>query len=634
MTIQSYSTPGSYTFTLPTSTGITIRIAGAAGGTGGTDGGPPGIVGGVGGRGRYGVFTLPDYTSGTFTFVVGGAGGNGGNSGTTAFNGGTAGSSATSAGGGGQEDSPSGSSGGGAGGGGASSVSLGGSLIAIAGGGGGGGGGTNGATSNTGGVRTDGENAGTFSASTTSPTSTPDATGSVTGTGGDGGGAGGGGGGYTAGARGTFPGNDGVHPAEGGFGGGSFYRSNVLTISSQSTYTVSLNGYIEIEYTKVTFNDPAVSVSKAGPYYSSGPISFGSLRSNFRAQVKRTTFGGSESFNSDTSAISASDLLRTTSALNTNPVVPNATENANITSTQSNWQISDFRNSIKFYYALLPSTDVVLNFDIDAQTWNSNLNKNVNKIMFIEGQCVSTSNSSAAASFNATAYNFIVKVSGYIYGERGPGGTPSALSGGNGGDALTMQSNNGNNIEVNVGSGARIWGGGGGGEAGGNGEPGSSGYCSGYDQAVNSRTNFLKCAESPSQGYECSIRGYSNSNAGWESCCKERRGCAEANWRIRCWNNYSTSAGQAGTGGDGGPGRGYSNQSGSTDGIGGTEGTKGGGCGSTPGTNGSDGYSGGDWGQDGGGTLGGTAGRAISGTNYSVSGTINSSTIKGAYAAS
>ena len=49
----------------------------------------------------------------------------------------------------------------------------------------------------------------------------------------------------------------------------------------------------------------AVSVSKAGPYYSSGAISFSSLRSNFRAQVKRTSSGGSESFNSDTSSISA-----------------------------------------------------------------------------------------------------------------------------------------------------------------------------------------------------------------------------------------------------------------------------------------------------------------------------------------
>ena len=62
----------------------------------------------------------------------------------------------------------------------------------------------------------------------------------------------------------------------------------------------------------------AVSVSKAGPYYTgTSSISFSSLRSNFRAQVKRTSSGGSESFNSDTSSISASDLLRITSTSNT-----------------------------------------------------------------------------------------------------------------------------------------------------------------------------------------------------------------------------------------------------------------------------------------------------------------------------
>lgn len=64
------------------------------------------------------------------------------------------------------------------------------------------------------------------------------------------------------------------------------------------------------------------TVSKAGPYYSSGEIKFSSLRSNFRAQVRKETSGGSETFNSDTAQIKASDLRRITSTSNTNPTVP------------------------------------------------------------------------------------------------------------------------------------------------------------------------------------------------------------------------------------------------------------------------------------------------------------------------
>ena len=61
------------------------------------------------------------------------------------------------------------------------------------------------------------------------------------------------------------------------------------------------------------------TVSKAGPYYSSGEIKFSSLRSNFRAQVRKETSGGSETFNTDTAAIKASELLRNTTTTDTSP---------------------------------------------------------------------------------------------------------------------------------------------------------------------------------------------------------------------------------------------------------------------------------------------------------------------------
>ena len=57
-----------------------------------------------------------------------------------------------------------------------------------------------------------------------------------------------------------------------------------------------------------------------GNYYSSGSISFSSLRSNFRAQNLDGTF------NIDNEQISASELKRVTDFSNPNPTVPDAYE--------------------------------------------------------------------------------------------------------------------------------------------------------------------------------------------------------------------------------------------------------------------------------------------------------------------
>ena len=388
----------------------------------------------------------------------------------------------------------------------------------------------------------------------------------------------------------------------------------------------------------------AVSVSKAGPYYTgTSSISFSSLRSNFRAQVKRTSSGGSESFNSDTSSISASDLLRITSTSNTNPVVPNATENANIVTSQSNWSASHFRNSIKFYYVILPSGDTVENFDIDSQSWNSNLNKNVNKIMFIDGTCGSTNVTNSAATFNATAHNFTIDVSGSILGAGGKGGGRTgapAISGQDGGDALSVTSSSGNNVVVNVKSGAQIYGGGGGGEKGKTGSNGSSATCkrSQYFQQACQQGSFIQC---PS--------GWNQTSSG-QNCCEWKRGCYANNWWRWCEETISTSTPQGGAGGNGGNGRGYNNPpnivgifSFDISRLGGTGGPQS--CPSCPGgysqsggscsSAGDDGGLGGDWGSDGGNTTntgnGGDSGDAINGSNYSVTGTITTSTVKGDY---
>ena len=376
----------------------------------------------------------------------------------------------------------------------------------------------------------------------------------------------------------------------------------------------------------------AVATTKAGPYYSSGQIKFSDLRRDFRAQQRKTTSGGSETFTTDNASISASQLLRNTSTTNTNPTVPNATENSSIASSQSNWKTSQFRNSIKFFYITQSSTNT--NFDMDDLAWNGNLNKNINKFLFVTGTCGSSSVSSVAASFNATAYNLTFDVTGSILGAGGRGGGTSGApdpSGEGGGNAMSIASSSGRNVVVLVRSGARIYGGGGGGERGAQGANGSGGRC-------RNETTTSGCGGAPG----CP-GGYNDAGTWGGNCCQSQcvcwfRCCERCIRWIqyrRCVQEYDTSGGTGGAGGTGGPGRGYNNQSGSLSGAGGSSGGSGGGCGAGNGATGETGGSGGDWSDSGANTNnsgnGGGGGRAISGSNYSVTGIINSSTVKGAY---
>jgi hypothetical protein len=376
----------------------------------------------------------------------------------------------------------------------------------------------------------------------------------------------------------------------------------------------------------------AVATTKAGPYYASGAISFSSLRSNFRAQRRKTTSGGSETFVTDNASISASQLLRNTSTTSTSPNVPNATENSNIAPSQSNWKTSQFRNSVKFFYITQSSTNT--NFDMDDLAWNGNLNKNINKFLFVTGTCGSSSVSSVAASFNATAYNLTFDVTGSILGAGGRGGGTSGApdpSGEGGGTAMSVSSSSGRNVVVLVRSGARIYGGGGGGERGAQGANGGGGRC--YNETTTSG-----CGSAPG----CP-GGYSDRGTWGGGCCQSTcdwcwgccQRCVRNTQYRRCVQEYNTSGGTGGAGGTGGPGRGYNNQAGSLAGAGGSGGSGGGGCGAQSGQTGETGGAGGDWATSGANTNnsgnGGGGARAISGSNYSVSGTINSSTVKGAY---
>ena len=381
----------------------------------------------------------------------------------------------------------------------------------------------------------------------------------------------------------------------------------------------------------------SVSVSKAGPFFASGPITFSELRRTFRAQSQKTSTGGSESFAFDVAPISMSELKRDTNPQSPNPIVPDATENSAIGSV-SDVALSQFRNSIKFYYISQTGTDIY--FDIDALGWNSNLDKTITKTIFIDGDIGSDNALSPAASFEQSpAYNLLFDITGTIKGGPGIGGGKTgnvSISGQNGGTALSIISTGGENLTVLVRSSARIYGGGGGGEKGKTGDQGATGLCQDYE-------TVRECNSCP----DCPTGWVSTSGCYSGAGCSRRRAC---NWWGSCWfitngwwryddclNEYQVAGGLGGEGGDGGTGRVYGNESGALQGDNGGPPDPDNGCNSTQGQPGETGGAGGEWALAGADTNntgdGGAAGKAISGTSYTVIGSISSTTIKGDFPA-
>jgi hypothetical protein len=408
-----------------------------------------------------------------------------------------------------------------------------------------------------------------------------------------------------------------------------------------------------------------VTVVKYGPYFSSGSISFSQLRSNFTDD--QPGFG---------SQISASQLRRNTDVRNENPIVPDSTENEQI-STGSNLSLSQFRNSIKRYLAYQTGTDDNSSFPgepgfrmgrLDSNNrgsdWSGgglsgrdgqnggttgNLTKNVQKSIFITGTCGSVVPGQAGAQMApiVRVHNVRIDVSGSIlgYGGRGGGRGGPDPSGEDAGQALNF-GNIGYNNRVIVGSGSRIWAGGGGGERGVQGANGANGLC----RETTSTDGCDGAPGCPSGFYETGTRNgggcaYVSYCCGFFCC-----GCVRPTRTIRirdCARDTTLAGGIGGTGGRGGNGRGYNNQSGSLSGEGGVPGTPGNrSCGGSiviepqPGQNGGNGGNGGDWANDGQETPNtGTSGkraRAITyisdiGTRYDYYGSINSNTVKGEY---
>jgi hypothetical protein len=387
----------------------------------------------------------------------------------------------------------------------------------------------------------------------------------------------------------------------------------------------------------------SVTVTKDGPYFSSGSISFSSLRNTF----VETTSG----------SISASTLRRNTDVNETNPIVPDSTENEQI-SSGSNLSLSQFRNSIKRYSATQSGTDTNASYPTEPGfrmgrydpngrgiDWcgggyygrdgqgggvTGNLAKNVQKFVYITGVCGSYYVDSAAAQLapDPNVYNVTINVSGEIYGAGGDGGDATSISGKHGGDALNVYTNIGGNINIIVESSAKIYGGGGGGELGSTGAPGTSGVCYSTYQSTS-------CNSGDTASYAYSYTYYTYTSYSWRFCCKTDSHPHYATIdTYNCSHANSVPGAPGGTGGSGGHGQGYTTAR--TNGSSGNPGTSGG-CPNYGGTGntGETGGDGGDWGQSGGDTTnsgsGGAAGKAINGNKHNISGSINSNTVKGIY---
>lgn len=258
----------------------------------------------------------------------------------------------------------------------------------------------------------------------------------------------------------------------------------------------------------------------------------------------RTTFSGSETFDTEDGSVSASQLLRVAtptedptiedlSELDQKlPYVPSSNENNNISSS-NNWKTSQFVGSVKYYYiqqstAVSPTNDD-LNLNISTQNWNNNLPFTIRKWMFIDGTVGSNDPNLASCSINTLTNNLTISISGNVYGAAGVGEVAGADPT-NGGNALEIETFGGKNVYINLALTSKVFGGGGGGPKGGDGGNGGQGGATYLIYGMG--------------GVSCTQIGTGNGNPGG-----------------------------GGAGGAGGTGRGYSNLTGS---IGGSNGVDGG----------------------------------------------------------
>jgi hypothetical protein len=150
-----------------------------------------------------------------------------------------------------------------------------------------------------------------------------------------------------------------------------------------------------------------------------------------------------DSFGFSSGELRASNFIRDTNVNNTNPKIPDATENSNIpTSSTSQWKASYFTNTLKTYEVIQYDTDTNLSLS-SVGSWNSNLGKNIPKIYKISGRINGTTSNGYALTLDGTTYNLTVEVRGYVLGYGGAGGVRGAS-----GVTETVSSNVSANINI------------------------------------------------------------------------------------------------------------------------------------------------------------------------------------------
>ena len=381
----------------------------------------------------------------------------------------------------------------------------------------------------------------------------------------------------------------------------------------------------------------ATTTASAGPYITSSTnIKFSTLRKYFKKMVPRSSFSGTETFLPETGSVSASELLRVTTATGTDPYVPDCAENAAVTSVAQNWTPTMLVGAIKFYF--IRQTGVEVNYQIASQNWDGKFSQTIVKRAFIDGTCGATSNTAGGCVLSGNALNLRVVIGGSIYGS-GAGGRSSPPLGTNGyagltgGPAMQVTSSSlAKNVSVEVKAGAQVFGGGGGGGSGGPGGRGGWGSNGSYSQAHHSNHSSNHHVTS---GCPRRCRGHSHHHNGHRN-------------HSRSIPTSGGAGGNGGRGGSGASGAGY-NQPAGTRGTGqpgqpgspgGTNAQPGG-----PGGKGGNGGTGGTFGQPGqpgatgqpgtarngspkrqvgrpGGTPGGTGGSSIGGSNFYYTGTL------------
>ena len=215
----------------------------------------------------------------------------------------------------------------------------------------------------------------------------------------------------------------------------------------------------------------AVTITATKYFTGTGPIKFSEIRD---------TFGEPNDGDVPGTNVRISDYKRNSTADidwnedNTiSPRVPDATENAELSDTDSDIQISDYRNTIKQYDVEQSGNEEERVYaDGNTTDWNNNLSKNINKNYDVTGTIYANETSKYALAFEEGNYNNLyINVSGNIYGEGGALGE-------SGGGALYLNNKyDGDKVRLSITTNGKVWAGGGGGVSGNDGNDGTDLSC-------------------------------------------------------------------------------------------------------------------------------------------------------------